>query len=95
MTERISVGAEEYRTLSRKYALLQSSKQLNHDEEEFALDLCNSSETQENQEDEIPSERTSLANTDIEVKKCPMCFWEFPSHMNVDGKREHIEHHFQ
>lgn len=39
--------------------------------------------------------RSSLGDIDEEVTKCPMCYWEFPVHMNVDGKREHIEHHFQ
>ena len=47
------------------------------------------------QENQILSARASLANLDDEVHQCPMCYWEFPQHMTVDGKREHIEHHFQ
>jgi chromosome segregation ATPase len=43
----------------------------------------------------ISSARASLAGVDDEVRQCPVCYWEFPKNMNVDGKREHIEHHFQ
>jgi hypothetical protein len=39
--------------------------------------------------------RSSLGNIDGEERHCPMCFWEFPQNMNLDGKREHIENHFQ
>lgn len=30
----------------------------------------------------------------IDVDECPMCYWTFPSHFSLDGKREHIENHF-
>lgn len=37
----------------------------------------------------------SFMNFDSEVNQCPMCYWQFPRGMTVDGKREHIENHFQ
>jgi hypothetical protein len=28
------------------------------------------------------------------IKQCPMCYWDFPSHMTDAGKTEHVNHHF-
>lgn len=42
-----------------------------------------------------PSMRSSLDEVDGEVRQCPVCHWEFPGEMTVEGKREHVEHHFQ
>jgi len=64
-------------------------------EEELVSILRNTYENQqENQEAQLPSTRASLADIDEEVRKCPVCYWEFPRNLNVDGKREHIEQHF-
>jgi len=102
LTERLSAGADEYKTLFRKYTLLErSTKQEKpntttdsfYDDEDLDSILR---DTQQDQETKNPSTRTSLIDDDdAEVQQCPMCYWEFPQHMNVDTKREHIEHHFQ
>ena len=31
---------------------------------------------------------------DAEISECPMCHWEFPQHMTLAGRKEHIEDHF-
>jgi len=73
---------------------------INKEEELFSL-LRNTDNTQQDEVEEQQqrarslSARSSLANLDEEVKQCPVCYWEFPTQMTVDGKREHIEHHFQ
>ncbi len=107
----MSAGAEEYKVLFRKYALLERSIQEQQNiepivevkpiddapdnEEELVSILRNTYEIQqENQEVQLPSTRASLADIDEEVRKCPVCYWEFPKNLNVDGKREHIEQHF-
>ncbi len=67
-------------------------------EEQINLVLGN---TDNNQQDEVDEEqlknqsaRSSL-NVDEEAKQCPVCNWDFPAAMTIQGKNEHIEHHFQ
>jgi len=52
-------------------------------------------EEQQQQRVNMRSAHSSLVDMDAEVRQCPVCYWEFPEQMNVDGKRDHIEHHFQ
>jgi chromosome segregation ATPase len=106
LTERLSAGAEEYKVLFRKYTALERSIQQQEkveptvdgsfNEEELVSVLRNTYENQqEKQETQIPSARSSLAaDIDEEVRQCPVCSWEFPKNLNLDGKREHIEQHF-
>jgi hypothetical protein len=130
LTERLSAGAEEYKTLFRKYTLLQQSVEINekqettvdttnepvYKEDELFAILHNSYEGKQQQQEQeqepepvpepepelelelepqVQSNRSSLAEIDQEVQTCPMCSWTFPVHMSLDGKREHIENHFQ
>jgi chromosome segregation ATPase len=109
LTERLSAGADEYKTLFRKYTALERSMNINQqqekvepineatfDEEELISVLRNTHENQQQDpEPQIPSTRTSMADIDVEERQCPMCYWQFPEHMTLDGKREHIEQHFQ
>jgi hypothetical protein len=37
--------------------------------------------------------QTQMGNSD-EIRECPMCYWEFPSYLTLEHKREHIEAHF-
>jgi hypothetical protein len=78
------VGADEYKTLFRKYVALERSMGTNNQVEE----------EEEQQRARSLSARSSLANVDEQVKQCPVCYWEFPTLMTIDGKREHIEKHF-
>jgi len=103
LTERLSAGAEEYKALFRKYTLLEQMNQTEEkpktttdsiiNEDELFSILRNTYETKP--ETKLPSTRTSLIDVDAEVRQCPMCYMEFPQHMTIDEKREHIEHHFQ
>jgi len=106
LTERLSAGADEYKTLFRKYTLLERQIEINHEqekpnttnesdlnEEELFSVLRNTYEDKE--ETKIPSTRTSLVDVDAEVQQCPVCYWQFPARMTIDSKREHIEQHFQ
>jgi len=70
--------------------------QATFDEEELISVLRNTHENQQQDpEPQIPSTRTSMADIDVEERQCPMCYWQFPENMTLDGKREHIEQHFQ
>jgi hypothetical protein len=118
LTERLSVGADEYRILYRKYSALEKSIETNQVQEKIELPppttMINQvydnveeqinlvlGNTDNNQQDEVDEEqlknqsaRSSL-NVDEEAKQCPVCNWDFPAAMTIQGKNEHIEHHFQ
>ncbi|CAF1411568.1 unnamed protein product [Adineta steineri] len=32
--------------------------------------------------------------TSEEIRECPMCYWEFPKHLTLENKKDHIENHF-
>jgi hypothetical protein len=57
-------------------------------------------ETQEDDDDDdndeeekkIITSQTSVGNE--EIRECPMCYWEFPKHLTLENKKEHIENHF-
>jgi chromosome segregation ATPase len=108
LTERLAAGADEYKNLFRKYTLLERSMEMKEpeakvpptnapivqdEEEELNSILRNNYENRA--ETKMSLARSSLGNIDGEERHCPMCFWEFPQNMNLDGKREHIENHFQ
>ncbi|CAF1054697.1 unnamed protein product [Rotaria sordida] len=40
----------------------------------------------------IPQSEKSDVNE--EIRECPMCYWEFPKHLTLENKKEHIENHF-
>ncbi|CAF0936499.1 unnamed protein product [Rotaria sordida] len=117
LTERLSAGAEEYKTLYRKYTALEHKMEMNYSQEKSTTkNLIDESvhneeiiesilrdgyepqqakkEDQNDQENENTSLQRTFDDADGEISKCPMCFWEFPPHMTLDGKNEHIEHHF-
>ena len=57
--------------------------------------LDNEEQEQEQQAMRDPPAAVSLNHGDSEVRKCPVCDWEFPQQMNIEGKNQHIEGHFQ
>lgn len=71
--------------------------QTNRDEEEelnSVLENTDPKNNNQNQRSYSLAERESLASVDSAVKTCPVCDWEFPENLTVDGKRSHIEEHF-
>jgi len=54
-------------------------------------------ETEEEEEEEekknVPT-ITAPVIANREISECPMCYWEFPKHLTLDEKKEHIDHHF-
>ncbi|CAF4669978.1 unnamed protein product [Rotaria sp. Silwood1] len=117
LTERLTAGAEEYKTLFRKYTTLERQLEMNRsqekpttnnltnesifDEEAIESILRNAYEPQQvKTEDQTNEENKNtllpkpINDADGEIRECPMCYWEFPQHMTLDGKKEHIEHHF-
>ncbi|CAF1394300.1 unnamed protein product [Adineta steineri] len=102
LTERLAAGAEEYKTLSRKYAMLGRTKEMDQSyitttvnepvqqQEESVPSLFNTYEHRQNE----PLLQASLVDIDGEVSACPMCYWEFPENMTFDAKKLHIDHHF-
>jgi chromosome segregation ATPase len=127
LTDRLSIGADEYKSLYRKYAALERmivkanqqtksnpttlSNETGLNEEALVTLLRNSyelqqQETQEEEEEEeeedneekkiITTTTTSSQNSvdNQEIRECPMCYWEFPKHLTLENKKEHIENHF-
>jgi hypothetical protein len=134
LTDRLIAGADEYKTLYRKYAALERmivtvnrqtptlqktnpttlSNETGLNEEALVTLLRNSYEIQpqdqqkkteeeeedDNDEDEeeeeeekkITTSQSSVVNE--EIRECPMCYWEFPKHLSLETKKEHIENHF-
>ena len=43
---------------------------------------------------QITTEQQLSSCIDNSINECPMCYWEFPLHMLLAMKREHIENHF-
>jgi hypothetical protein len=74
------------------------SNETDRNEEALVTLLRNSYELQQKEkqkrEKKTTSTRTSPADVDVEERQCPICYWQFPQHMTMDGKREHIEQHF-
>lgn len=42
----------------------------------------------------LPME-ASFIQQDSEVRQCPVCSFDFPDNLNIEGKNRHIESHFQ
>ncbi|UJR14228.1 hypothetical protein I4U23_001220 [Adineta vaga] len=140
LTERLLAGADEYKTLYRKYAALERmitkvnlqssssslpksnpttlSNETGLNEEALVTLLRNSYELQqqdqqkpqveedieednddvdneEQQEEEVEeSKPLTSTNSNEEIRECPMCYWEFPHHLTLENKKDHIENHF-
>ncbi|CAF2133636.1 unnamed protein product [Rotaria magnacalcarata] len=122
LTERLSAGANAYKTLYRKYKALEHlidktnrqsqqspkpnsttlSNETGLNEEVLVTLLRNSRELQQQDQQRIVQEddkNTIITmmqnkNTNEEIRECPMCYWEFPEHLTLDSKKEHIENHF-
>jgi hypothetical protein len=73
--------------LRNSYELQQQETQEEEEEEEDDDD-----EEEDNEEKKIPTSQTSVVNE--EIRECPMCYWEFPKHLTLENKKEHIENHF-
>ncbi|CAF5138002.1 unnamed protein product, partial [Rotaria magnacalcarata] len=119
LTERLSAGANAYKTLYRKYKALEHlidktnrqsqqspkpnsttlSNETGLNEEVLVTLLRNSRELQQQDQQRIVQEddkNTIITmmqnkNTNEEIRECPMCYWEFPEHLTLDNKKEHIE----
>jgi hypothetical protein len=76
-------------------------------EEALVTLLRNSYELQQQDQQQIPQEEdddeeeeeekeiiTQTPVTNEEIRECPMCYWEFPKHLTLENKKEHIENHF-
>lgn len=126
LTERLTIGGDEYKSLYRKYVSLQqsigkNSKNLSKqnstttlsnetglNEEALVSLLRNSYELQQQQQQVAAATTTTTvepkpneeetkqkkSNDDEEIRECPMCYWEFPNHLTLDRKKEHIDAHF-
>jgi hypothetical protein len=76
---------------------------LEKDEEDINLVLGNTDnnnqyndlEEEDQQQQQQIKAQTARSSLTEEVKKCPMCDWDFPANMTLEGKNEHIEQHFQ
>ena len=111
LTDRLNQGADEYKTLFRKYTALER-KNIQPEFEERAKTPIILPDVSDLNNDELHSllrnafdgqqqdadhgaTRRSLDGDGREVPACPMCCWAFPANMTVDQKTEHIEGHFQ
>jgi TATA-binding protein-associated factor Taf7 len=68
--------------LRNSYELQQQETQEEEDDEE----------EEEEEDNEEKKNQTSVVNE--EIRECPMCYWEFPKHLTLENKKEHIENHF-
>lgn len=61
--------------------------------------LRNSYEIQQQDQERIVREEekdpTQKKTSNEEIRECPMCYWEFPNHLTLDNKRDHIDNHFR
>jgi chromosome segregation ATPase len=113
LTERLLAGADEYKSLYRKYAALERmiakanqqnqsnpttlSNETGLNEEALVKLLRNSYELQQKEEKDDEEKNIITAQhslVDEEIRECPMCYWEFPHHLTLEAKNEHIENHF-
>jgi hypothetical protein len=66
-------------------------------EEALVKLLRNSYELQQKEEKDDEEKNIITAQhslVDEEIRECPMCYWEFPHHLTLEAKNEHIENHF-
>jgi len=112
LTDRLSAGADEYKSLYRKYAaLLRMNANANHQNKSNPTTLSNETglneealvtllrisyelQQQEGHEENEPTSTSGNSIVDEEIRECPMCYWEFPKHLSLENKKEHIENHF-
>lgn len=64
-------------------SLLQSSYQIQQQEQLIVQ-----------KEEEKKPEADHHPQPNGEIRECPMCYWEFPIHMTLENKKDHIEAHF-
>ena len=74
--------------LRNSYELQQQKDDENDDDNE------NEDEDEETKKDEKDNETKQTPIVTEEIRECPMCYWEFPKHFTLEGKKEHIENHF-
>lgn len=74
--------------LRNSYELQQQKDDENDDDNE------NEDEDEETKQDEKDNETKQTPIVTEEIRECPMCYWEFPKHFTLEGKKEHIENHF-
>ncbi|CAF3272865.1 unnamed protein product, partial [Rotaria sp. Silwood2] len=51
-------------------------------------------EEEEEEEEKKTIITTQKSDVNEEISECPMCYWEFPKHLTLENKKEHIENHF-
>ncbi len=76
--------------LRNSYELQQQDQQQKAQEEEEEEERQEKDDDEEEKET-VPSP-TSVVNE--EIRECPMCYWEFPKHLTLENKKQHIENHF-
>jgi len=72
--------------LRNSYELQQQDRQQKTEQEEEADD----------DEDDEEERKTTSQSPPVneEIRECPMCYWEFPTHLTLENKKDHIENHF-
>jgi len=71
--------------LRNSYELQQQDQQQKPREEE---------EDDDDYDEEKKTTTTQTSAVNEEIRECPMCYWEFPKHLTLEDKKEHIENHF-
>jgi DNA repair exonuclease SbcCD ATPase subunit len=85
--------------------LLRNSYELQQQDQQIKTDEDDEDENDDEEEDQGEAEKKTAATTTNsvppsvmttsgEITECPMCYWEFPKHLTLDEKKEHIDHHF-
>lgn len=94
------------RSISQNSQPTTLSNETGINEEALMTLLRNSYELQQKEEDDDEEEEEQETNKDNEhdkkqtptvteeIRECPMCYWEFPTHFTLEKKKEHIENHF-
>ena len=59
-----------------------------------SYELQQQDQQQKVEEEEKNVTSPSASPVQQEVGECPMCYWEFPAHLTLENKKEHIEAHF-
>jgi hypothetical protein len=107
LTEQLSANADDYKTLLRNYNALECKTEMNYqhdkpktnnqsvvDEEELYSVLHDTRDNQQQKKNDQAT-RTSPSEVDVGVCQCPICDCQFPPHLSVREKNEHIETHLE
>jgi chromosome segregation ATPase len=95
LSNEAGINEETLVSLLRNSYELQQKQQAQNEEEEEVEEQQQQQDDDDDEEENVTSIRITPDEAEGEIKQCPMCYWEFPKNITIDGKREHIEHHFQ